>query len=59
MDFFFERCFALVGRIIFPRRQEWEQRRNAKILFGVLAFSLLLGFVVAKIIKMIYFKTKA
>jgi hypothetical protein len=59
MDFFVDRCFALLGRILFPRRQEWEQRRNAKILSGVLAFSLVLGLVVAKLIKMIYFKTKA
>jgi hypothetical protein len=59
MDFFVDRCFALLGRIFFPRRQEWEQRRNAKILFGVIAFSVVLGLVVAKVIKMIYFKTKA
>ena len=58
MDLFIDKCFALVGRVIFPRRQQWEQRRGAKILFGVLAFSLLLGLIVAKLIKMIYFKTK-
>lgn len=58
MDFFIEKCFALLGRVIFPRRQEWEQRRNAKLLFGVLAFSILLGLVVMVLIKMIYNKTK-
>ena len=59
MDFFIEKCFALLGRIFFPRRQGWEQRRNAKIMCGVIAFSIVLGLVVMKLIKMIYFKTKA
>ena len=58
MDFFSDRCFALLGRIIFPRRQPWEQRRNAKIMFGVLAFALALGTVVMTLIYMIYNKTK-
>ncbi len=59
MDYFLERFFALLGRVIFPRRQEWEQRRNAKLVCGVLTFSIILGLAVMKLIKMIYFKTKA
>ena len=47
-----------MGRMIFPRRQEWEQRRNAKIVFGVVSFSLILGLTLAKLMKMIYIKTK-
>ncbi len=59
MDLFVDKCFAWVGRVIFPRRQAWEQRRNAKIMFGVVSFGLLLGLVVATLIKIIYFKTRA
>ena len=58
VDLFFEKCFALLGRALFPRRQAWEQRRNAKIMFGVVAFSIILGIAVMTLIKMIYFKTK-
>ena len=58
MDFFSDRLFAFLGRIIFPRRQPWEQRRSAKIMFGVLGFALLLGAVVMTLIYMIYNKTK-
>ena len=58
MDLFFDKCFALLGRIIFPRRQAWEQRRGAKIMSGVIAFALVLGLVVVTLIKMIYNKTK-
>ena len=58
MDFFIEKCFALMGRILFPRRQAWEQRRNAKLFFGVVAFSAMLGMVVYLLIKMIYNKTR-
>lgn len=47
-----------MGRVLFPQRQAWEQRRNAKIFFGVVAFSVVLGVVVMTFIKMIYNKTK-
>jgi hypothetical protein len=59
MEFLLEKVFALVGKIVFPRRQPWRQRRDAKILCCVLLFSLILGGVVMTLIKMIYFKTKA
>ena len=58
MDFFSDKCFALLGRIIFPRRQPWEQRRGAKIMSGVIAFAFVLGTVVMVLIKLIYNKTK-
>ena len=59
MDLFVEKCFAWLGRVVFPRHQAWQQRRSAKIMFGVIAFGLLLGLAVAVLIKMIYFKTRA
>jgi hypothetical protein len=59
IDRLFEICFTLLGRVLFPRRQAWQQRRDAKILSGVIFFSLMLGTVVMTMIKMIYFKTKA
>jgi hypothetical protein len=58
MDFLLEKTFAVVGKIVFPRRQSWRQRRDAKILCCVLLFSILLGAVVMTLIKVIYFKTK-
>jgi len=46
--------YDLLGRLLFPRRQSWEQRRNAKTLVLTLAFTLALGFVMAEMIRMIY-----
>ena len=56
MESFVDKCFSVLGRVFFPRRQAWEQRRNAKIMFGVIAFSLTLGLVLMFIIRMIYNK---
>ena len=58
MDYFLEKFCALLGKIVFPRRPAWQQRRNGKIVFGVLAFSLVLGWIVMKIIRVLYYKTK-
>ena len=58
MDLFSDKLFSLLGRIIFPRREPWQQRRGAKIMFGVIAFALLLSGVVLTLIYMIYNKTK-
>lgn len=52
-----EKCFAWLGRVVFPRHQAWEQRRNAKLFFGVVAFSLALGAVVWLLLRLIYNKT--
>jgi hypothetical protein len=42
--------FSFVGRILFPRRQPWEQRRKTKMLFGTLfvafAFAASVGAVI-------------
>ena len=58
MDFFSDKLFSLLGRIIFPRREPWQQRRGAKIMFGVIAFALALSAVVLFLIYSIYNKTK-
>jgi hypothetical protein len=44
----------IIGRKLFPRRQNWEQQRRTKTLVGTLAFSLAFGLVMAKVMEMIY-----
>jgi hypothetical protein len=46
--------YILVGRFLFPRQQDWEQRKNAKILILTIAFALALGLSLAMVIRMIY-----
>ncbi len=43
-----ELLYNLLGRLLFPRRQNWEQRKSAKILVLTVAFSLALGLVLAE-----------
>jgi hypothetical protein len=59
LDLFFQKYFAWLGCIRFPGRQEWEQRHHAKIMSGVVAFSVVLDVAVLVVIKMIYLKTRA
>jgi hypothetical protein len=47
-----ERLFAIVGKLLFPRQQDWEQRRSAKTFVFVVLFALALGFVLMKVIRM-------
>ena len=49
-----ERFFYALGRLLFPRQQDWQQARSAKTLVFVLAFSLGLAFCVVKVIKVYY-----
>ena len=58
MDLFSDKLFLLIGRILFPSRQKWEQHRRAKVLCGVVAFALLLGGALGALFWMIYNKTK-
>ncbi len=46
--------YDLIGRLFFPRSQDWKQRKNAKILVLTIAFTLVLGLVMAKIFHIIY-----
>lgn len=43
-----------IGRLCYPRQQDWAQRKNAKILVFTVATTLTLGLVMAKIFQMIY-----
>jgi hypothetical protein len=49
-----ERFFFFLGRICFPRQQDWQQTRSAKTLVFVLGFSLVLAFVVDKLLHAYY-----
>ena len=43
--FVLDRIFLLLGRVLFPRRQRWEQIRNAKLWTGVALFTAVTGVV--------------
>jgi len=53
-----ELIYNLLGRLLFPRRQEWHQRRSAKTFVLTVAFSMTLGLVLAEVMRMIYFHRK-
>jgi hypothetical protein len=46
-----EKLFDLVGKICFPRQQDWQRRRNAKILVAVMAVCAVLGVVLGLVLK--------
>jgi hypothetical protein len=50
-----ERFFFFVGRICFPRQQDWQQTRSAKTMVFVLGFSLVLAVIVIKLIHAYYY----
>lgn len=49
----FDRIFDLIGKLIFPRQQDWERRRNAKVMVVVVVFSLTLGYALWKLLKIL------
>ena len=49
-----ERFFFFLGRMLFPRQQDWQQTRSAKTLVFVIGFSLILALAVAKVIRLYY-----
>ena len=53
-----EKLFFFIGRMLFPRQQDWEQTRSAKMLVLVLGFSLIVALGVAKFIKVMYYHSK-
>lgn len=53
-----ERFFYFLGRKLFPRQQDWQQTRSAKTLVFVVSFSLILAYVTAKLIRMMYNESK-
>ena len=50
-----ERVFAFLGKLFFPRQQDWEQSKNAKLVVLVLGFALVVGVVVMKVIRALYY----
>jgi hypothetical protein len=52
MSMWLDRLFDLIGKVIFPRQQDWERRRNAKALTAAVAVGLFLGVVLWVILKM-------
>jgi hypothetical protein len=49
-----ERLFYFLGRVLFPRQQDWQQTRSAKTLVFVLAFSVVMALTVATVIRLYY-----
>ncbi len=49
-----EKLFDWIGKTVFPRQQEWERRRNAKIMTAAVTLGLILGLAVAKVIRHLY-----
>jgi len=47
--------FAFLGKLLFPRQQEWEQQRNAKTITVAVVFGLGLGLLAMKLIRMMYY----
>lgn len=50
--------YNLIGKVFFGRQQEWERQKNAKIIFWVVVFSLVLALALAKVIKYMYYHAK-
>lgn len=50
-----ERVFAFLGKLFFPRQQDWEQSKNAKLVVLVVAFAFVVGVVVMKVIRSLYY----
>ena len=48
---FIEKLFDFIGKVVFPRQQEWERRRNAKIMTAAVTLGLGLGFVIVALIR--------
>jgi hypothetical protein len=46
-----EMLFDLIGKLFFPRQQDWERRRNAKIMTAAVAVGTLLGMILVWVIK--------
>lgn len=46
--------YDLLGRLLFPRRQSWDQRKSAKVMLLTVVFSLAFGLIVAIVIRLGY-----
>ncbi|MDR3458207.1 MAG: hypothetical protein P4N60_12225 [Verrucomicrobiae bacterium] len=50
--------YNLLGKWCFSRQQDWEQRKNAKILVFTVVFALAMGLALAAIIRLMYYHKK-
>ena len=48
---YIEMLFDLIGKIFFPRQQDWERRRNAKIMTATITFAVILSYILVWVIK--------
>lgn len=46
-----EILFGFLGKVFFPRQQDWAQRRNAKIMTAAVVAGLVLGLAVVWVIR--------
>ena len=53
-----QKLYDVLGRLLFPRRQIWDQRKSAKTLVLTVAFSLAMGLILAVVVRMMYYHTK-
>jgi len=54
MNFKTEKFYGQLGRWLFPRRQDWQQRQGARILVLTVAYSLILGLAMGALIRLAY-----
>jgi hypothetical protein len=48
---FIDLLFDLIGRVFFSHQQDWQRRRNAKIMTGAIAAGIFLGLVLVWVMK--------
>jgi hypothetical protein len=47
-----EKLFDLIGRIFFPRQQDWARRRSAKVFTAAVVFGIFLGLILLGVLWM-------
>lgn len=52
--FVMEMIYTLLGRLLFPRQQDWQQRKNAKTLLLTAVVAVVLSLALAEVMRMIY-----
>jgi len=53
-----EMLYELLGRWLFPRQPVWERRKNAKTTVFTLGFTLTVGYILAEVIRLMYYHQK-
>jgi len=47
--------YSLIGRLLFPRQQDWERRKNAKTFVLTVAFTLCCCLILAEMMRLMYY----